>query len=343
MASGSANPVLVDVFRGDRVESRHRGAVAVADSEGQLLLGLGDVDTPVYPRSAVKALQALPLVESGAADAFGLSDEELAVACASHSGDQVHLDAVASLLAKAGLDESYLACGAHWPISEATFAALIREGKRPRAIHNNCSGKHAGMLAASAHLGFDPRGYETPRHKLQVLIARILSETCGIALEPRDMGTDGCSLPTYAMPLAAMAHGFARFGTGQGLTPERTRSARRLMEACFAAPVLVAGEGRLDTKILRGLAPQVFTKGGAEGVHCAALPELGLGLALKADDGAKRGAERALVEVLAALVPGASVVLAEELDGTMHNWRGKRVGRLAASESLQAALRDLAG
>jgi L-asparaginase II len=343
MESNSANPVLVDVFRGPRVESCHRGAIAIADAAGHLVLGLGDVARPIYPRSAVKALQAVPLVESGAADAFGLGAEELAVACASHSGDQVHLDAVRSLLAKAGLDESYLACGAHWPVSEATTRALLLSGKRPRAIHNNCSGKHAGMLAAAVYLGLDPRGYEKPDHPLQVMIARILSETCGVTLDPDLMGVDGCSLPTFALPLSALARGFARLGTGARLAPEQARAAERLMDACFAAPVLVAGEGRFDTIVLRGLAGAAFTKGGAEGVHCAALPELGLGIALKVDDGAKRGAERVLAEVLAALLPKAWAVLTTELEGELHNWRGRLVGRVAARAELQSALRDLVG
>jgi L-asparaginase II len=342
MARPTANPVLVEVFRGDRVESCHRGAVAIAEARGRLVLALGDVETPVYPRSAVKALQALPLVESGAADAFELTDAELAVACASHSGDRVHLEAVANLLAKANLRERDLACGAHWPISEATSRELLRAGRRPRAIHNNCSGKHAGMLAAAVHLGFDPQGYETPEHPLQAAITRILSETCGVALEPDDMGIDGCSLPTYAMPLRALARGFARFGTGARLPPDYAPAAKKLMEACFAAPVLVAGEGRLDTKVLRGLPAAAFTKGGAEGVHVAALPALGLGVALKVDDGAKRGAERVLVEILAALLPKARTALSDELDGTLHNWRGRRVGRLAASEALSGALGDFA-
>jgi len=341
--AASGNPVLVDVFRGPRVESCHRGAIAISDTAGRLVLALGDVARPVYPRSAVKALQAIPLVESGAADAFDLSPDELAVACASHSGDQVHLDAVASVLAKAGLDESYLACGAHWPISDVTTHTLLVAGKRPRAIHNNCSGKHAGMLAAAVHLGFDPRGYEKVDHPLQVLIARILSETCGVSLDPTQMGIDGCSLPTFAQPLGALAQGFARLGTGAALPPKRARAGQRLMEACFAAPVLVAGEGRFDTIVLRGLAGTAFTKGGAEGVHCAALPELGLGVALKVDDGAKRGAERALSEVLGALLPKAWVVLANELEGEVHNWHGLLVGRMAAGEALKRALRDLPG
>ena len=138
----------------------------------RLLFAFGDVERPVFPRSAVKAMQAMPLVESGAADAFGLGDDELAVACASHSGESAHVEAVRSLLAKAGLDESYLACGAHWPISEEASRELIRAGRRPQAIHNNCSGKHAGMLAACVHLGFDARGYARPDHPLQSLIAK---------------------------------------------------------------------------------------------------------------------------------------------------------------------------
>ncbi len=339
--TNSANPTLVEVVRGDLVESRHAGAIAVADPQGRLLLAFGDVERPVFPRSAIKAMQAIPLVESGAADAFGLGDAELAVACASHSGEPVHIEAVQSLLAKAGLDESYLGCGAHWPVSETAMRALIRAGERPRAIHNNCSGKHAGMLAASVHLGLDPRGYERPEHPLQIMIAGIISESCAVALAPSRMGIDGCSVPTWALPLAALARGFARLGTGEGLPAERARAATRLLEACFAAPALVAGERRFDTLVMGKLAPAVFVKGGAEGVHCAALPGLGLGIAVKADDGAKRGAERALAETIAALLPEAWPALADQLDSEILNWRGTSVGRIAASAELQAALAAL--
>lgn len=340
--SDPANPTLVEVVRGTLVESRHAGAIAVADADGRLLFAFGDVERPVFPRSAVKAMQAMPLVESGAADAFGLGDDELAVACASHSGELAHVEAVRSLLAKAGLDESYLACGAHWPISEEASRELIRAGRRPRAIHNNCSGKHAGMLAACVHLGFDPRGYARPDHPLQSLIARLISETCGIALDQSRMGIDGCSVPTWAVPLGALARGFARLCTGQGLARERARAANRLVTACFASPVMVAGEGRFDTLVMSKLAPFVFVKGGAEGVHCAALPGLGLGVAVKVDDGAKRGTERALAEVIGALLPEARSALADQLDGEIVNWRGTSVGRIAASPELRRALGSLA-
>jgi L-asparaginase II len=339
--TASANPILVEVIRGPIVESRHAGAIAVSDTNGRLLVALGDVERLIYPRSAIKAIQAIPLIESGAADAFDLTDDELAVACSSHSGDAVHLEAVRSLLSKARLDESYLACGSHWPVSEEMTRALMRAGRRPQPIHNNCSGKHASMLAAAVALGLEPRGYERPHHPLQVMIARIISETCGITLDRTRMGVDGCSVPTWALPLDALALGFARLGNGERLPPERAQAAQRLVSACFASPVLVAGDGRLDTVVMAALAPEIFMKGGAEGVHCAALPELGLGIALKIDDGAKRAAERALSEILVALVPRARHVLAAQLDGELLNWRGISVGRLTASAELQHAVATL--
>jgi len=339
--TAASNPILVEVRRGTVVESRHAGAIAVADAEGKLLLALGDVQQPIFPRSAVKTMQAIPLVESGAADAFGLNDRELAVACSSHSGDRVHLEAVKDLLAKAGLDESYLACGAHWPVSDRAMRELIEARRTPCPIHNNCSGKHAGMLAACAQLGFEPRGYERADHPLQVMIARIISETCAVALARDGMAIDGCSVPTWSLPLSALATGFARLGTGRGLPTARARSARRLLDACFAEPVLVAGEGRFDTIAMRALAPELFVKGGAEGVHCAALPNLGLGIALKIDDGAKRGTERALAELIAALLPKARGALAEQLDGEVLNWRGIKVGQVVAAPALLEAIAAL--
>ncbi|MEX1060363.1 MAG: asparaginase, partial [Methyloceanibacter sp.] len=185
------------------------------------------------------------------------------------------------------------------------------------------------------------RGYERPDHRLQVMIAGIISETCGIRLDRDGMGVDGCSLPTWSLPLSALARGFARLGTGEGLATTRAGAAAKLLRACFASPVLVAGEGRFDTIVMRALAPAIFVKGGAEGVHCAALPGLGLGVALKVDDGAKRGVERALSEVLAALLPEARSALANQLEGELLNWRGISVGRVSASNGLLRALAAL--
>ncbi len=337
------NPVLVEVTRGALVESWHRGAIAVADADGRCLLALGDVERPVFPRSAVKALQAILLIESGAADAFGLDDEELAIACASHSGDAIHVEAVRSLLSKAGADETLLACGAQWPLDEGAARDLLRAGSNPRPIHNNCSGKHAGMLVTAMHLGIRPQGYERPDHPVQIEIARVISELCGVRLAADQMGIDGCSVPTFAVPLEALASGFARFGAMSVLSSPHQPAARRLMQACFAVPVLVAGEGRYDTIAMTELAPFVFVKGGAEGVHCAALPELGIGIALKIDDGAKRGAETAMAHVLAALMPKARTVLDDPLEGDLRNRRGHRIGQIRAGAALEESLVALAG
>ncbi len=338
----SDDPILIEVMRGALVEGSHRGAIAVADADGRSLLALGQVERPVFPRSAVKALQAIPLIESGAADAFGLGDEELAIACASHSGEALHVEAVRSLLSKAGARETLLACGAHWPLSEAAARELLRAGSGPRPVHNNCSGKHAGMLATAIFLGLRPQGYERPDHPVQIEIGQVIAELCGVRLQADQMGIDGCSVPTFALPLAALAKGFARLGVPAVPATPRQEATRRLMQACFAAPVLVAGEGRFDTIVMRGLAPCVFVKGGAEGVHCAALPELGIGIALKIDDGAKRGAETAMAHLLAALLPNARQVLADHLEGDLSNWRGQRVGSIRASAALEEAVAVLA-
>ena len=338
----TANPILVEVRRGTLVESVHRGAIAIADADGNALFTLGQIEAPTFPRSAVKLMQAIPLVESGAADAYGLDDGELAIACGSHNGEAKHLAAVRSILAKSGVEERCLACGAHLPMSDRAARELERAGRSPSPIHNNCSGKHAAMLATAKHLGLDLKGYERLDHPVQKAIRRVISETCGVELGPESIGIDGCSVPTFAVPLWALARGMARLGTGQDMPVARAVAVRQLMDACFAAPELVAGEGRLDTIVMRAFGPKVFVKGGAEGVHCAALPDLGWGIAVKIDDGAKRGADATLTEILASLIPGADKILGERFAGEIGNWHGQRVGSIAASAELAGAIRAFA-
>lgn len=258
------NPIVVEVTRGPCVESRHCGAGAVVDAMGGVAFSFGDIDRPVYPRSAVKALQALPLIESGATDQLGLSDAEIALACASHSGEAAHVAAAGAMLVKAGLDPSALACGAHWPLSEKAARALARSGAVPSALHNNCSGKHAGFLCLACASGWDPRGYETASHPVQRAAKAAIESLTGAALGIGVCGTDGCSIPTYAVPLRALALGFARFATGQGLAPARQRAARRIRDAVAAHPEMVAGEGRFDTDVMTLLGSRAFTKTGAE-------------------------------------------------------------------------------
>ena len=330
------DPVLVEVWRGPLVESRHRGAVAVADSAGKFVLSLGDVDAPVFPRSAVKALQALALVESGAADRYGLNDEELALACASHSGEPAHVEGVKSMLAKAGLDASALACGAHWPASQPAAFALAKTGT-PSALHNNCSGKHAGFLCLACAMGVEHVGYWRPEHPVQQNVRSVLEDLTGVALGADRCAVDGCSVPTWATPLKNLAHAFAKFGSGRGLGRERAQAAARLRAACTKNPWYVAGTGRFCTEIMKLLGARAFAKTGAEGVYCGALPELGLGIAVKCDDGAGRAAEAVMAAIIARFLPleaGERASLVRFAAPTLRNWNGIEVGALKVTDAL---------
>ena len=329
----SENPVLVEVLRGGRVESLHRGAAAVLDADGGVVLALGDVARPVFPRSAVKAIQALPLIESGAADRFGLSDEELALACASHSGEPGHVAGAAAMLAKAGLDERALACGAHWPLGAEAARALARE---PSSLHNNCSGKHAGFLCVACALGLPVEGYEAPAHGVQRAVKAALEDVCGERLDDDRRGVDGCSIPTYAVSLEALARGFARMATGRGLGRERAAAARRLLAAVAANPWHVAGTGRFDTRAMTALGGAAITKTGAEGVFCAALPALGLGIAVKADDGATRAAEAMVAALIARFLDTPEDFATLARPGLV-NWRGIEVGEIRPAGTLTRA------
>ncbi len=297
------NPVLVEVTRGSRVESRHCGAVAIVDGDGAVVASLGDIGAPVFPRSAVKALQAIRLVEGGAAKALGLTNAELALACSSHNGEARHVAAARRMLAAAGLDDTALECGAQWPALEDDVAALNRAGQRPAAVHNNCSGKHAGFLCLAHHEGHATRGYVAPDHPVQREVRDVLAAMTGATLDENMCGTDGCSIPTYATPLKNLAQGFARFATGNGLSPARTEACRTLYAACTSEPTMVAGTGRFCTRLMTAMSGDVFAKTGAEGVFCGAIPSLGLGIALKCDDGATRAAEIMMANVLARLLP----------------------------------------
>ena len=343
------NPVLVNVLRGGTVESLHRGALAIVDADGAVHTALGDIDNPIFPRSAVKALQALPLVASGAAERFGLGDESLALACASHSGEPAHAQTAAATLAAAGLDESALECGTHWPYNEAASRALARHRHGPGPLHNNCSGKHAGFVCVGCLMalqaGREPaefvRGYVRPDHPVMREITAALAAATGCDLDRAPRGTDGCSIPTFGIALRPLARGFARFGGGQGLAPAHAAAARRLREAVARAPFMVGGSGRFDTRVMQHFGERVFCKVGAEGVYCAALPTRGLGVAIKIDDGqGARAAEVAMAAVIEALAQRdeADARLMKDLVRVpLKNWNGIEVGAIQPAEGLRLA------
>lgn len=281
-----ADPLVVELVRGAVVESTHLLHVAVADVDGTVVHGWGDVDRLTHPRSAVKPLQALPLVETGAADGFGLGDVELALACSSHKGEPGHVAAVEAWLARIGCTAEDLECG-------------VQEGRDPGPAGNNCSGKHTGFLTVARHLGVDPRGYVEADHPVQQLVTAALSQTTDHDVDPSLAGTDGCGIPVHPLPLRALALAAARFGSPASWPAGRTDAARRLAGAMVAQPWLVAGTRHVTTELLAAAGGDGVVKDGAQGVQLAALPRLGLGVAVKAEDGSVPASEIALGHVLA--------------------------------------------
>jgi L-asparaginase II len=281
-------------------------------------------------------LQALALIETGAADKFGFGDEELALACSSHSGEPGHVVRAERMLAKAGLDVAALACGTHWPVSEAAAAALARTGE-PSALHNNCSGKHAGFLCDACVMGVDHIGYWKPDHPVQQRVRDTLADVTGAVLNDDCRAIDGCSVPTWAIPLQQLAHGFGKFATGHKLSSERARAAAQLRNACAQKPWYVGGTGRFCTDIMQLFGARVFVKTGAEGVYCGALPEQGLGIAVKCDDGAGRAAQVVVAALIARFLPLSEAERAA-LDRfrrpTLRNWNGFEVGALRATDAI---------
>jgi L-asparaginase II len=346
--AGACNPILVEALRGGVRESAHRGAIAVLDADAHRLVALGDIERPIFPRSAVKVLQAIPLVESGAADRLELDDEELAIACASHNGEPRHTAVVERMLAKAGLDVSALECGTHWPRQGPVASALAAAGEQPSALHNNCSGKHGGFLCLACALcdGVNLRqyakGYVAPRHPVMRAVTEVLEATTGYDLRQAPRGIDGCSIPTFAIPLDRLALAFARVGTGTGLRPGHARAATRLRKAVARHPFMAAGSRRFDTQVMEALGERVYCKVGAEGVFCASFPERGLGVAIKIDDGnTARAAEVAMAAAIEAFVDlddEEADLLRGLSEATLRNWNGIEVGALRATSELRDGL-----
>ena len=332
----------MEITRGSFVESVHRGHVVAADGRGRTVALLGREDAVAFMRSATKPFQALPLVASGAADRFGLEERELAVACASHNGEPVHTDAVLSILSKAGLAASDLKCGAHEPYAPGAAEELRRRGERPTALHNNCSGKHAGMLALALHLGAEAGSYDRPGSPVQRAVFRAVSQFSGVPEAELEYATDGCGVPTFALTVGTMARMFARLvaPAPDGARPEAVgaEAARRLVGAMLAHPEMVEGDGELDTELMRAGRGRFVSKVGAEGVYAAGVlpcerwPD-GLGVAFKVEDGDKGDRARpcAAVELLrrlGVLEDAVQESLSKFGRRALKNHRGDEVGEV---------------
>ena len=333
------DPVLVEVTRGAMVESRHHGAAAVVDATGRIVQSWGEIEQPVYARSALKPLQALPLVESGAADRYGLGPEELALACASHHGEARHVAVVGGWLRRIGCDAADLECGSHPPIDPAAAAALVRAGEAPSPLHSNCSGKHTGFLTAARFFGEESRGYIAPDHPAQQRVLAALEAMTGLDLSRAPRGTDGCGIPVIGLPLSGLARAMARMVDPQGVAAGRAEAARRLLDAMAAAPLMVSGSTGFPTALLSAAGAAVRAKPGAEGVYAAALPGLGLGIALKISDGSGRAAEVALAAILlrlGCLDDAARQKLDDRLRPPVRNVAGLVTGEIRPAAALLA-------
>jgi L-asparaginase II len=336
---------LVEVRRGGITESRHRGHVVAVEPDGRVVASLGAPHNVTFFRSSAKPLQALPLVTTGAAERFGFTDQEVALACASHDGEPIHTKIAASMLEKIGLDPEALKCGVHEPYSAEAAGVLRARNELPNVLHNNCSGKHAGMLAVALHLGASPQNYESPENPVQIAIAQAVSQFTDVSVEDLAVGVDGCAAPIFGVSVRAMALAYARLVSPPLGFDKATRAAcERIVRVMTAFPELIGGTSeRLDTEIMRAARGRVVSKVGAEGVYTAGILPCeqwpnGLGLALKIEDGDdKRARPAVVIESLRQL----GVLRDESLEAVsryaffpVQNRRGDVVGEIRASFEL---------
>ncbi|MGI5839207.1 MAG: asparaginase [bacterium] len=323
--------ILVQVTRGDIVECVHRGSLAIVDSTGKMLFSAGSPGMYSYLRSSAKPIQAIPVVESGAADHFSLTEREIAVFCASHSGEEKHTETVLGILAKIGVEEEALQCGTHLPLYGPCATQMVREGRKSTARHSNCSGKHSGMLTYAVYKGYPLEGYYKPEHPVQKAALAEIAYFAG--MDPQDIvcGVDGCGVVVFAMPVYNMAYSFARLADPDQLPVTKAAAVKRITAAMRAYPEMIAGTDRFCTDLMTAAKGKVFAKSGAEGVYCVGIPERKLGIALKIDDGNSRGIGAVIVEVLLQM----GVLGAEEAAGlqkhhkpVLHNFRGDTIGEI---------------
>ena len=328
--------ILANVIRGNTIESIHRGHIVVLDGGGKMVASVGDQSTVTFFRSASKAFQAMPCVTSGAAVAFGFTEDEIAMACASHSGEPIHVEIVARMLQKIGLTESDLRCGVHMPFNEAETERMIRDGETPTQLHNNCSGKHAAMLALAKHIDADIGTYDSQDNRVQKRILRCVSDFTGIQESEIAIGIDGCAAPNFAVPLSAMATSFANLIAPANFHATVQTAASRIVAASIKYPELIGGTGRLDTMIMQAAHGKIISKVGADGVWlCGVLPcekwPAGLGVALKVEDGDDfRGRPVIAVEILRQLGVLDVDDLTDLSPSMIKNRRGDVVGKVSA-------------
>ncbi len=328
----NATPVTVEVTRGALVESVHHVAACAVDDRGEIAYAAGEIDVPVYLRSTAKPFIAAAAVEAGVVEKFGLDTPEIAVMAASHTGEAFHLQAVDSILQKIGMNADSLQCGAHLPYDEAMAHALLRRGEEPTALHNNCSGKHAGILALCKAIGADPATYLEANNPAQRRILAFCARLSGDDAKNWPIGIDGCGIPTYATSLRKAALSFARLATLHGIDEPDARALRVVRDAMTTYPQYVSGTGQFDTVLMQSAPGAIVAKSGAEGVMGVAALVPGTGYTAKVIDGAGRARPPSTIAVLAAIgaIDGAAPGLARFARPTVYNRAGRAVGEIRA-------------
>ncbi len=336
MSNPAPNPIAVEVTRGRSpddasVESRHAAACAVVAADGTTVHAWGDVERAIFPRSAIKPIQVLPLLETGAAEAFSLSDAEISLACASHNSEARHIQTVSALLERVGLTTDALECGPQISTNEQVKLETVRGGGEASRLRNNCSGKHAGFLTTAVHMGEHTAGYIGREHPVQQRIFQTISEMCEIDVAAAPEGIDGCSIPALALPLTSLAHGMAKLAAPAGLGAVREAACKRVVQAIASEPFMMAGSGRFCTAVNGAMRGKAVVKTGAEGVMMAAAPMLGLGIALKIDDGAGRAngvAMAAVLRKLGVLDDAATVAVADYVRPPVYDLNNRLIGHV---------------
>ncbi len=338
---------LVEISRGEIVESIHFGAFVVVDSSGQILAGEGNAEMMTYPRSSMKPLQALPILEMGVDEAYHLTDQEIAIMCASHAGTDLHVEVLKRLHEKIGIGEKDLACGVHMPGDADTRIAMIKAGEKPTPFRHNCSGKHTGMLAQARLRGLEMKDYLDPQHPVQVTIRETIADMVEMAPDAMPIGIDGCSAPVYGIPLKNMALGIAKMADPSGLGEVREEACQKITAAMMKHPVMVAGPDKFDTDLMKAAEGKVFSKGGAEGYQVwgvmpgsMGVDSPGLGIAIKISDGDPQGRARmcvslAILKALGVLNDSEMEQLIPEGRIAVRNWRGLDTGEIRPSFTLE--------
>ncbi|KYG63062.1 hypothetical protein AZI86_15190 [Bdellovibrio bacteriovorus] len=331
----SRTPLVVEVTRGPVVESLHQVMAVVVNENGSVAQYWGNPNFLTLPRSAIKMLQVLPLIESGAADKFNLEAKHIALACGSHRGEKDHISALSQWMEKAGIRESQLVCGPHWPYDEKSAHEMIRRGQAATPLCNNCAGKHLGLISTCLHFGENPEGYDKYEHPAQKRLRKALTEAIKVDHSKVAHGVDGCGIPTYGVSLQALAVGMSSLISPKESAARKAASIR-ILDAVKSHPYYVAGSDNFVTAVIEKSQGRAIIKSGAEGVMCGVLPEKRMAFAIKASDGAGRAAQVATATILlqlGALTEAEFRALSPYTLPEVKNWKGEVVGQMRIAKN----------